>query len=60
MTGEIGIHGDVRPIGGVIPKIKAAKLAGAKTVIIPAENVQPLLYEIEDIEIIPVINRRGI
>ncbi len=54
MTGEIGIHGDVRPIGGVIPKIKAAKLAGAKTVIIPAENVQPLLYEIEDIEIIPV------
>ena len=54
MTGEIGIHGDVRPIGGVIPKIKAAKLAGAKTVIIPAENMQPLLYEIEDIEIIPV------
>ncbi len=54
MTGEIGIQGDVRPIGGVIPKIKAAKLAGAKTVIIPAENVQPLLYEIEDIEIIPV------
>lgn len=54
MTGEIGIHGGVRPIGGVIPKIKAAKLAGAKTVIIPAENVQPLLYEIQDIEIIPV------
>ena len=54
MTGEIGIHGGVRPIGGVIPKIKAAKLAGAKTVIIPAENVQPLLSEIKDIEIIPV------
>ena len=36
MTGEIGIHGDVRPIGGVIPKIKAAKLAGAKTVIYPS------------------------
>ena len=54
MTGEIRIHGGVRPIGGVIPKIKAAKLAGAKTVIIPAENMQPLLYEIQDIEIIPV------
>lgn len=55
MTGEIGIHGNVRPIGGVIPKIKAAKLAGAKRVIIPAENVQPLLSEIRDIEIIPVL-----
>ena len=54
MTGEIGIHGGVRPIGGVIPKIKAAKLAGAKTVIIPAENMQPLLNEIQDITIIPV------
>lgn len=54
MTGEIGIHGGVRPIGGVIPKIKAAKLAGAKTVIIPVENVQPLLNDIQDIDIIPV------
>ncbi len=54
MTGEIGIHGGVRPIGGVIPKIKAAKLAGAKTVIIPFENMQPLLTEIQDITIIPV------
>jgi len=54
MTGEIGIHGGVRPIGGVIPKIKAAQLAGAKTVIIPADNMQPLLKEIKDIEIVPV------
>lgn len=54
MTGEIGIHGGVKPVGGIIPKIKAAKLAGAKTVIIPAENNQSLLREIKDIEIIPV------
>jgi len=56
MTGEISIHAGVKPIGGVIPKIKAAKLAGAKKVIIPAENMQPLLSEIKDIEIIPVSN----
>ena len=56
MTGEISIHAGVKPIGGVIPKIKAAKLAGAKKVIIPAENMQPLLAEIKDIEIIPVSN----
>lgn len=54
MTGEIGLHGGVKPIGGVIPKIKAAKAAGAKKVIIPLENMQPLLEEIKDIQIIPV------
>lgn len=54
MTGEISIHGEVKPIGGVYAKIKAAKKAGAKKVIIPAENMQPFLYTIKEIEIIPV------
>ncbi|MDF0726733.1 ATP-dependent protease LonB [Cytobacillus sp. S13-E01] len=54
MTGEISIHGNVKPIGGVIAKIKAAKQAGASKVIIPAENMQSILREIEGIEIIPV------
>nr|WP_309099743.1 ATP-dependent protease LonB [Fredinandcohnia onubensis] len=56
MTGEISIHGNVKPIGGVVPKIKAAKQAGAKRVIIPQENMQSILKEIEGIEIIPVTN----
>jgi len=56
MTGEISIHGNVKPIGGVIPKIKAAKKAGAKKVIIPKENMQSILKEIEGIDIIPVTN----
>lgn len=38
MTGELSIRGYVKPVGGVIPKIEAAKRAGAKTVIIPKEN----------------------
>jgi ATP-dependent Lon protease len=46
----------VKPIGGVIPKIKAAKRAGAKKVIIPKENMQSILKEIEGIDIIPVTN----
>ncbi|AZB43835.1 ATP-dependent protease LonB [Bacillus sp. FJAT-42376] len=54
MTGEISIHGHVKPIGGVVPKIKAAKLAGAKRVIIPAENSQSILEDIPGITIIPV------
>ncbi|UII55075.1 ATP-dependent protease LonB [Cytobacillus spongiae] len=54
MTGEISIHGAVKPIGGVLPKVKAALKAGAKTVIIPEENMQSILKEIDGIEIIPV------
>jgi ATP-dependent Lon protease len=54
MTGEIGIHGNVKPIGGVYPKTVAARKAGAKTVIIPEENLQSILGEIEGIDIVPV------
>ncbi|ALC89766.1 Lon protease [Bacillus sp. FJAT-18017] len=54
MTGEISIHGHVKPIGGVFAKVVAAKKAGAKTVIVPAENMQSILNEIDGIEIIPV------
>ncbi|MDG4655351.1 ATP-dependent protease LonB [Ectobacillus antri] len=54
MTGEISIQGEVKPVGGVYAKIKAAKKAGANTVIIPAENMQPILYSITDIDIVPV------
>jgi Lon-like ATP-dependent protease len=54
MTGEISIRGYVKPVGGIFPKIKAAKQAGAKKVIIPAENMQSILREVEGIEIIPV------
>ncbi|MEH7254601.1 ATP-dependent protease LonB [Neobacillus niacini] len=54
MTGEISIHGNVKPIGGVYPKVKAARKAGATTVIIPEENVQSILNEIKGIRIVPV------
>ncbi|WP_216828835.1 ATP-dependent protease LonB [Alkalihalobacterium elongatum] len=54
MTGELGIHGTVKPIGGVVAKIEAAIQAGAETVIIPKENEQAILKELGDIKIIPV------
>ncbi|GIN55947.1 ATP-dependent protease LonB [Lederbergia ruris] len=54
MTGEIGIHGDIKPVGGVYSKVKAAKIAGAKTVLIPEENMQSNLKEIEKVTVIPV------
>ncbi|MED4866075.1 ATP-dependent protease LonB [Heyndrickxia faecalis] len=52
MTGEISLHGKVKPVGGVYAKIKAAKQAGAKTVIIPAENMQASFKEITGIAIV--------
>ncbi|WP_019242792.1 MULTISPECIES: ATP-dependent protease LonB [Bacillus] len=54
MTGEISIHGEVKPIGGIYPKVKAALQAGVKTVIIPRENMQSMLKEFTELNIIPV------
>ncbi len=51
MTGEISIHGAVKPIGGLVAKIEAARNAGVKKVLIPKDNWQDLFEQIEDIKI---------
>lgn len=40
MTGEVSIRGLVKPVGEVVPKLEAARLAGVKRAIIPKENWQ--------------------
>ena len=42
MTGEITLRGRVLPIGGLREKTMAAYSAGAKTVLIPADNERDL------------------
>ncbi len=51
MTGEITLRGRVLPIGGLKEKLLAAKMAGIKTVLVPAENkadVDEISMEIRD------------
>ncbi|WP_256756725.1 ATP-dependent protease LonB [Cohnella sp. WQ 127256] len=54
MTGEVSIHGAVKPVGGVVAKVEAAFQSGADTVIIPKENWQVIFEGLEGVKVIPV------
>lgn len=54
MTGEVSIRGMVKPVGGVVAKVNAARQAGAAAVYIPRENSQKLFSQLEGIDVIPV------
>lgn len=54
LTGEVGLLGGVKPIGGAKAKILGAKKSGATKVIIPKENWSESLLEISDIRIFTV------
>lgn len=54
MTGEISIHGEVKPVGGVTAKITGAIKADATKVLIPKENWQEVYKDYKDIKVIPV------
>lgn len=54
MTGEISIHGRVKPVGGVIAKVEAAFQSGADTVLIPKENWQEIFAGLNGVKVVPV------
>ena len=54
MTGEISIRGFVRPVGGIVAKLEAARLAGGRRAIIPKENWQDTFAQLGTMEVVPV------
>ncbi|MFT8363454.1 MAG: ATP-dependent protease LonB [Sporolactobacillus sp.] len=60
MTGELGLHGQVKPIGGVIAKIEAAIEAGANQIIIPRENIQQSMRAYKQVTITAVDSLREV
>ncbi len=44
ITGEIGVHGQVKPVGGVPEKVEAARQAGLSRVYIPRDNDAETLH----------------
>jgi ATP-dependent Lon protease len=58
MTGEVTLHGEVKGVGGLTHKVRAAVKAGRKLVIVPADNAREVQQLPDDllskIEVVPV------
>ncbi|HWI52758.1 MAG TPA: ATP-dependent protease LonB [Symbiobacteriaceae bacterium] len=54
MTGEISIRGFVKPVGGVVAKVEAARQAGCTRVLVPRENWQESFRDVAGVKVIPV------
>lgn len=54
MTGEVTIHGLVKAVGGIVPKVRAAAESGITKVLIPAENWQEIFGAMPGIEVVPI------
>lgn len=53
MTGEISIRGLIKPVGGVVAKVEAARQAGCNRVLVPEDNYQEMFRRLP-IEVIPI------
>jgi ATP-dependent Lon protease len=54
LTGELSIQGKVRPVGGIIEKLYAARQAGMRAMIVPKENQREIDAGLAGIEIMAV------
>lgn len=54
VTGELSIAGNIRPVGGIVEKLYAARQAGMRRVLVPRENERDVDATIGGIEIVTV------
>jgi ATP-dependent Lon protease len=54
MTGELSIAGHIRPVGGIVEKLYAARQAGMRIVFVPKENARDVDRAIDDVEVVLV------
>jgi ATP-dependent Lon protease len=52
LTGEVGIQGRVRPVGGIPEKIFAARMAGVRRVVVPRENLKDVPTGLAGMEVV--------
>jgi ATP-dependent Lon protease len=58
MTGEVGIGGAVRPVGGVPEKLYAARAAGMRAALVPRENEHDVPQELRGMDVVLVSDVR--
>jgi ATP-dependent Lon protease len=54
VTGEVSIHGRIKPVGGVYEKIYGARQSGIAQVLIPKDNAGELPALVPDVEVVPL------
>lgn len=54
ITGELSIQGKVRPVGGVVEKLYAARQAGMRAILVPKENLREIDRALAGIDVIPI------
>jgi len=54
ITGELSIQGKVRPVGGIVEKLYAARQAGMRAILVPKENVREIDRSLAGIDVIPI------
>jgi ATP-dependent Lon protease len=54
ITGELSIQGKVRPVGGIIEKLYAARQAGMRAILVPKENLREIDRTLAGIDVIPI------
>jgi ATP-dependent Lon protease len=54
ITGELSIQGKVRPVGGIVEKLYAARQAGMRAIFVPKENMREIDRSLAGIEVVPI------